>query len=53
MTKFRYLILLLVLAGAVLGCAGCATEPENESTRPWNTPEGWQNGAFPMLTQPH
>ena len=36
-------LLLLVLAAVVLG--GCAsTESENLSPRPWNTPQGWENG---------
>jgi hypothetical protein len=45
-------VLLLVALG--LGCVGCAsTEPENMSSRPWNSPEGWQNGALPgTLNQP-
>jgi hypothetical protein len=38
-------ILLLALAG--LGLIGCATtEPDNMSARPWNSPQGWENG-FP------
>jgi hypothetical protein len=36
-------LLLLVLATVALG--GCAsTEPENASERPWNAPQGWENG---------
>jgi hypothetical protein len=36
-------LILLVLAG--LGLAGCATsEPDNMSARPWNSPQGWENG---------
>ena len=36
-------LLLLALAGVALG--GCAsTESENASERPWNTPQGWENG---------
>jgi len=36
-------LLLLVVGGFVLG--GCAsTESENLSERPWNTPQGWENG---------
>jgi hypothetical protein len=46
--------LLLFLLGAVLlGVSGCATnEPENDSVRPWNTPQGWE-GGLPMLNQQH
>jgi hypothetical protein len=36
-------LLLLVLAAVVLG--GCATtESDNLSERPWNAPQGWENG---------
>jgi hypothetical protein len=36
-------LLLLALAAVVL--SGCAsTESENMSERPWNTPQGWENG---------
>jgi hypothetical protein len=44
--------MLLVLA---LGwaCSGCGTtEAENTSERPWNSPEGWQNGNAGMIAQP-
>ena len=35
--------LLLVVTGLLIG--GCATEePGNMSSRPWNTPKGWENG---------
>jgi hypothetical protein len=46
------LVLLMALG---LGLAGCASEEAaNESTRPWNSPEGWQNGSLPPnLIQPH
>ena len=41
-TRWAFL-LLLVLAGFALG--GCAsTESDNLSERPWNTPQGWENG---------
>jgi hypothetical protein len=37
------LLLLLILAG--LGGSGCAsTEAENQSERPWSTPQSWENG---------
>jgi hypothetical protein len=37
---------LLVAFGALLlGASGCTTnEPGNESVRPWNAPQGWENG---------
>lgn len=34
--------LLIVLAGIVTGCK--TTEPDNLSSRPWNTPRGWEHG---------
>ena len=48
-----WLALLLGVIG--LGIAGCATEEsENDSTRPWASPEGYQNGNLPSsMTQPH
>jgi hypothetical protein len=37
------LLLFLVLAGLAL--AGCAsTESDNNSARPWNSPQTWENG---------
>jgi len=46
--------LLWVLLGTVLsGVSGCATdEPQNESVRPWNSPQGWE-GSMPMMNQQH
>lgn len=36
-------MLLLVGAGCLL--SGCATtEPDNASSRPWNTPKSWETG---------
>jgi hypothetical protein len=38
-----FFLLLLVLAAAAL--SGCAsTESENQSERPWNARQGWENG---------
>jgi hypothetical protein len=41
-----------LLLGVILaGMSGCATnEPENESVRPWNSPQGWE-GSMPMMGQ--
>jgi hypothetical protein len=52
---FRRTLWLALLTGIGLGLAGCATEESsNESTRPWNSPEGWQNGSLPPgMVQPH
>jgi len=46
-------ILLLFALGAVLfGVSGCTTdEPANDSVRPWNAPQGWENGVPMMNTQ--
>jgi hypothetical protein len=42
-----------LLGAVLLGVSGCATnEPENDSVRPWNTPQGWE-GGLPMLNQQH
>jgi hypothetical protein len=50
-TKQRLAALALLLA---LGwaCSGCGTEAENTSQRPWNSPEGWQNGNAGMVAPP-
>lgn len=38
---------MLVLAALATVISGCSsTEPENESVRPWNSPEGWQGGSL-------
>jgi hypothetical protein len=38
---------LLALVVVVLSFVGCATtsDSDNLSTRPWNTPKGWENGV--------
>jgi hypothetical protein len=42
---------LLLLGVMLAGMSGCATgEPENESLRPWNAPQGWE-GTMPMMNQ--
>jgi len=46
-------LLLLLLGAVLLGASGCATnEPENDSVRPWNTPQNWE-GGMPMMNQQH
>ena len=43
-SNFRCLFLLLLALAAVV-LSGCAsTEPDNASERPWNAPQGWENG---------
>jgi hypothetical protein len=40
----RWVFLLLLVLGA-LASGGCATsESANVSERPWNSPQGWENG---------
>jgi hypothetical protein len=50
--RAAHLILLLALAAIASGLTGCAsTEPDNASVRPWNTPQGWENGMGGMDMQ--
>ena len=43
---------LLLLAGSMLVLAGCAsTEPENYSSRPWDSPKSWETGLPSALTE--
>ena len=45
-------MLLLLLGAVLLVGGGCATnDPENASVRPWNAPQGWENGLGSMDTQ--
>ena len=38
-------VLCILFALVMIGASGCAsTEPENASVRPWNAPNGWENG---------
>ena len=43
-SNFRcvWLLWLVLAAFALCGCA--STDPENRSERPWNSPQGWENG---------
>jgi len=46
--------LLLLLGAILIGISGCATDdPENMSVRPWNEPQGWENGLGGMDYQHH
>lgn len=52
--KFRAAnwFLLLLLATMVLVISGCMSDnPENASVRPWDAPQGWENGLGAMDTQ--
>jgi hypothetical protein len=47
-------LLLLALGAILAGVGGCATdEPENASVRPWNAPQGWENGMGGMMNTQH
>jgi len=49
----NWLLLLAVMALAVF-LSGCATDdPSNASVRPWNTPQGWENGALGGMDNQH
>lgn len=53
MLKRWWVLLLLVVAMGWVG-SGCSSEDaENTSARPWNSPEGWQNGSAGLISQPH
>jgi len=42
----------LVLFLAALVLSGCAsTEPDNLSSRPWDSPKGWENGLPSSMTE--
>ena len=42
------LALLVLLAALTLTAVGCSsTEPENLSSRPWNSPQDWETGSLP------
>jgi hypothetical protein len=46
------LLLLALFALLLLGATGCST-PENASVRPWNSPEGWENGLPSSMYENH
>lgn len=38
------------MLGLVVCLTGCGTtEPDNQSSRPWNSPKGWESGVPGML----
>ena len=45
----RFLLALLALA-LVRFVAGCATNDENLSERPWNAPKSWETGLPSGMT---
>jgi len=54
-SRVVHLFLWLVLAGLAAVISGCAStgEPDNASVRPWNSPEGWQDGALGEMNNQH
>ena len=46
-----YYLLLVLLALTGLGCATTDTESDNLSSRPWNSPRGWEYGMPGMMPQ--
>jgi hypothetical protein len=49
MLKLCLLAALLAACGLFTGCA--TNESDNASVRPWNSPQGWENGLGGMDTQ--
>ncbi|MGH8022034.1 MAG: hypothetical protein ACRED1_00520 [Limisphaerales bacterium] len=43
---------LLFLGAIVMGAAGCASDPPNDSARPWNAPQGYDS-AMPVMDEEH
>jgi hypothetical protein len=41
-SRWAFLLLLVLAAVTFIGCA--TTESDNMSERPWNSPQGWENG---------
>ena len=53
--RIAHLFLALIFAALAVAISGCAsTESDNASVRPWNSPEGWQDGSLgDMIDQQH
>lgn len=45
-------LLLLLLVFAVGGCS-TTEDSQNASVRPWNAPQGWENGLPSTMTEGH
>jgi hypothetical protein len=47
------LALLSLLVLLALGVSGCASteDSQNASVRPWNAPQGWENGLPSTMTE--
>ncbi len=37
--------------GVLFGGAGCRSTDDDISTRPWNSPKGWENGIPSTMTE--
>jgi hypothetical protein len=51
-TATVYLALVLLLGAIVMGASGCASDPDNDSARPWNAPQGYDN-SMPIQNEEH
>ncbi|HEX3626479.1 MAG TPA: hypothetical protein VH280_13775 [Verrucomicrobiae bacterium] len=51
-TSAVYVALALLLGAIVIGAAGCASDPDNDSARPWNAPQGYDS-AMPIQNEQH
>jgi hypothetical protein len=46
--RFSLLLLPFLLAILVVVASGCSSvEPDNASSRPWNSPQSWESGGIP------
>jgi hypothetical protein len=51
-TSAVYLVLLLLLGAIAIGVSGCASDPDNDSARPWNAPQGFDS-SMPIQNEQH
>jgi len=47
----RQAVLLIALVLYAVALSGCATDSENLSGRPWNSPQTWENGLPSSMTE--
>ena len=52
-TSAVYVALLLLLGAIVIGVAGCASDPDNDSARPWNSPSGGSSLPIDDMQHPN
>jgi hypothetical protein len=46
--SFRKALVLCLMTAGLLTLTGCLSdEPENSSSRPWNSVRGWENSSVP------